>query len=74
MKINVVSVSDSHYSDFLSPFSVNSHLSLTGDANILVMSPLRRYIFVCFMAKSAFLGGGGFGPSSVKRGQTHIVL
>jgi len=23
----------------------------------LVMSPLRRNIFVCFMAKSAFLGG-----------------
>ena len=28
------------------------------------MSPLRRHIFVCFMAKSAFffLGGGGFRP------------
>ena len=29
---------------------------------------------VCFMAKSAFFWGGGFGPSSVKRGRTHIVL
>ena len=39
-----------------------------------VMSPLRRHIFVCFMAKSAFFfwgGGGGFGPSSVHRGRTH---
>ena len=35
------------------------------------MSPLRRHIFVCFMAKSAFLGF--FGPSSVHRGRTHIV-
>ena len=24
---------------------------------LVVMSPLRRHIFVCFMAKSAFLGG-----------------
>ena len=38
----------------------------------LIMSPLRRHIFVCFMAKSAF--GVFFGPSSVKRGWTHIVL
>jgi len=36
------------------------------------MSPLRRHIFVCFMAKSAFWVF--FGPSSVKRGRTHIVL
>ena len=36
----------------------------------LVMSPLRRHIFVCFMAKGGFF----FGPSSVKRGRTHIVL
>jgi len=33
------------------------------------MSPLRRHIFVCFMGKR-----GVFGPSSVKRGRTHIVL
>ena len=33
------------------------------------MSPLRRHIFVCFLAKWGF-----FGPSSVKRGRTHIVL
>jgi len=38
----------------------------------VIMSPLRRHIFVCFMAKSAFWGV--FGPSSVKRGRTHIVL
>ena len=25
--------------------------------SVLFMSPLRRHIFVCFMAKSAFLGG-----------------
>jgi len=24
---------------------------------LIIMSPLRRHIFVCFMAKSAFLGG-----------------
>jgi len=30
------------------------------------MSPLRRHIFVCFMAKSAF--GVFFGPSSIKKG------
>ena len=36
------------------------------------MSPLRRHIFVCFMAKSAFWGV--FGLSSVHRGRTHIVL
>jgi len=35
----------------------------------LFMSPLRRHIFVCFMDKR-----GVFGPSSVKRGRTHIVL
>jgi len=35
----------------------------------IIMSPLRRHIFVCFMAK-----GGFFAPSSVKRGRTHIVL
>ena len=35
----------------------------------LIMSPLRRHIFVCFMTK-----GGFFGPSSVKRGRTHIGL
>jgi len=40
--------------------------------NGIVMSPLRRHIFVCFMAKSAFWVF--FGPSSVKRGRTHIVL
>ena len=29
----------------------------------IIMSPLRRHIFVCFMAKSAFFfGGGGFRP------------
>ena len=39
----------------------------------LIMSPLRRHIFVCFMAKSAFLGGF-FGPSYITRGRTHIVL
>jgi len=33
------------------------------------MSPLRRHIFVCFMGKR-----GVFGPSSAKRGRTHIVL
>ena len=33
------------------------------------------YVFVFFMAKSAFFfGGGGFGPSSVHRGRTHTVL
>ena len=40
--------------------------------SLLFMSPLRLHIFdifVCFMAK-----GGFFGPSSVKRGRTHIVL
>jgi len=37
------------------------------------MSPLMRHIFVCFMAKSAFLGGF-FGPSSVTMGLTHIAL
>jgi len=35
----------------------------------IIMSPLRRHIFVCFLAKWGF-----FGPSSVKRGRTHIVL
>ena len=35
----------------------------------LVMSPLRRHIFVCFLAKWGF-----FGPSSVEMGRTHIVL
>jgi len=35
----------------------------------IFMSPLRRHIFVCFLAKWAF-----FGPSSVRRGRTHIVL
>ena len=39
------------------------------NSSVIVMSPLRRPIFVCFMAK-----GGFFGPSSVKRGRTHIVL
>ena len=34
-----------------------------------VMSPLRRHIFDCFLAKWGF-----FGPSSVTRGRTHIVL
>ena len=33
----------------------------------------KRHIFVCFMAKSAFLGGF-FGPSSVTMGLTHIAL
>ena len=47
------------------------HWANPGYQNI-IMSPLRRHIFVCFMAKSAFLGEGGFGPSSVKRGRTHI--
>ena len=36
------------------------------------MSPLRRHIFVCFMAKISFLGFF-FGFSSVKRGRIHIV-
>ena len=36
---------------------------------VLFMSPLRRHIFVCFLAKWGF-----FGPSSVTRGRTHIVL
>jgi len=31
----------------------------------VIMSPLRRHIFVCFMAKSAFMGGGGWGVSAV---------
>jgi len=35
----------------------------------VIMSPLRRHIFVCFLAKWGF-----FSPSSVKRGRTHIVL
>jgi len=35
----------------------------------IFMSPLRRHIFVCFLAKWGF-----FGPRSVKRGRTHIVL
>ena len=39
---------------------------------ISFMSPLRRHIFVCFMAKSAFWFF--FGRSSVQRGRTHIVL
>jgi len=47
--------------------------SLEGPPNgsnvVVIMSPLRRHIFVCFMAKGIF-----FGPSSVKRGRTHIVL
>ena len=34
-----------------------------------VMSPLRRRIFVCFYGKMGF-----FGPNSVKRSRTHIVL
>jgi len=29
------------------------------------MSPLRRHIFVCFMAKSAFFWGGGEGVSAL---------
>ena len=33
----------------------------------IFMSPLRRHIFVCFLAKWGF-----FGPSSVKRGRTHM--
>ena len=45
---------------------------LCGLIILIIMSPLRRHIFVCFMAKSAF--GGFFGDSSVKRGRTHIVL
>ena len=36
---------------------------------IVFMSPLRRHKFVCFLAKEGF-----FSPSSVKMGQTHIVL
>ena len=36
---------------------------------LLFMSPLRRHIFVCFLAKWGF-----FGPSSIRRGRTHIVL
>ena len=36
----------------------------------IIMSPLRRHIFVCFMDKR----GGGFGPSSVKMGRTHVVF
>ena len=39
---------------------------------VVVMSPLRRHIFVCFMAKSAFWRG--FSALSVHRGRTHIVL
>jgi len=35
----------------------------------LIMSPLRRYNSFAFMAKWEF-----FGPSSVKRGRTHIVF
>jgi len=35
----------------------------------VIMSPLRRHIFVRFLAKWGFSG-----PSSVKRGRTHIVL
>jgi len=38
-------------------------------SSLFFMSPLRRHIFVCFMGKYGF-----FGPSSVKRGRTHIVL
>jgi len=38
----------------------------------IIMSLLRRHISVCFMAKSAFWVF--FGPNSVKRGRTHIVL
>ena len=37
--------------------------------DVIIMSPLRRHIFVCFLAKWEF-----FGPSSVKRGRTPIVL
>ena len=40
---------------------------------LIIMSPLRRHIFVCFKVKSAFWGFL-FGPSSVKRGRTNIVL
>ena len=35
----------------------------------LIMLPLRRHIFVCFLSKWGF-----FGPSSVTRGRTHVVL
>jgi len=38
-------------------------------ARYVIMSPLRRHIFVCFIGKN-----GVFGPSSVKRGRTHKVL
>ena len=40
--------------------------ALVQSSHCLFMSPLRRHIFVCFMAKGVF-----FGPSSVTRDRTH---
>jgi len=41
---------------------VDAEIVDTESVNLLIMSPLRQHIFVCFMAKSAFWGGF-FGPS-----------
>ena len=58
--------------DWSVPFTDTDILYLVMLSFVSFIYVAAKATFVCFMAKSAF--GVFFGPSSVKRGWTHIVL
>ena len=57
----IYTISEKGNIEFFKSLTCSFLVQLIYDAYVLqmffFMSPLRRHIFVCFMAKSAFLGG-----------------